>query len=175
MKHSIRQDLMKRRLSHEETAEKSKKIADFLFSLDEFKKAKTILCYMSIKNEVETIDIVTKAFKEKKVVLPITNDIKLSELSKFEFEKGSYNVPEPKVKKIVKPEVIDLAIIPGIAFDKHGSRIGYGKGYYDKLLKQVSAKKIALAYEFQIVQEIPTEAHDVKMDMIITEERVIQC
>ena len=86
---------------------------------------------------------------------------------------ASYGILEP-VKIIEKsPNKIDLIIVPGIGFDKRGNRLGHGKGYYDKLLRKLKTIKIGLAFELQIVDQIPTDENDVPVDLIITEERII--
>ena len=87
---------------------------------------------------------------------------------------GAYGILEPREIKIALPEDIQVAIIPGIAFDKKGYRIGYGKGYFDRLLPKMNALKIALAFDFQLLDELPREKHDVKMDMIITDKRILR-
>jgi 5-formyltetrahydrofolate cyclo-ligase len=86
-------------------------------------------------------------------------------------ELGAYKILEPK-KHLprLKPQQIDLAFIPGIAFSRDGHRVGYGKGFYDRLMKKLTCPKIGIAYEFQIVNNIPGEKHDVPVDMIITEK-----
>ena len=81
---------------------------------------------------------------------------------------------EPKSISPVNIEEIELVIVPGVVFDKNLNRIGFGKGYYDKILNKLkpSAKKLAVAHEFQVLEIIPAEEHDVKMDMIITEKNI---
>lgn len=133
-----------------------------------FKKAKTILVYMSHKNEVDVINFI----KNKNIVLPRVNnetlDLYLIE-SSDDLEEGTYGIMEPKTScKKVRPDDIDLAFIPGVAFDKNGHRIGYGKGFYDKLGKILNCPKFGLAYDFQIVDKIPFESHDIPVDLIIT-------
>ncbi len=90
---------------------------------------------------------------------------------------GSYGILEPRTEKIRKTRVedIDLIIVPGVAFDKKGNRIGHGKGYYDRLLDKTNATKIGLAFEFQLLKEIPTDKHDLPIDILITEKRIIKC
>jgi len=175
MKSTLRESLKQKRLLHNCATEQSLMIRDILFSLPEYKSAKTILFYMSIKNEVLTEDMMDFS---KRIVLPITigSDLKLSEIHNLDkIAPGAYDVPEPTDVIEVDPAEIDLALIPGIAFDHRGMRVGYGKGYYDKLLKHIDAPKAGLAYSFQMVESIPSEAHDVHMDMIITEKGVIYC
>ena len=84
--------------------------------------------------------------------------------------------PKKKFFRPVSPEDIDLVIVPGIAFDRSGERIGYGMGFYDRFLKKIrkDTSSIGLAYEFQIVDDIPSEETDVKVNKIITEKRVIK-
>ena len=79
-----------------------------------------------------------------------------------------------QIKKISIDEV-DLIIVPGVGFDSCGNRIGHGKGYYDKLLKNSKASTIGLAFEFQVIEKIPSEKHDVSIDMIVTEKRILRC
>jgi len=173
MKEELRKRVRSQRLEHRD-AGKSMSIAQFLFSLPEYRKSKTILLYMPINNEVDTLGIIEDSLTHKTVCLPVTvgDHISVSEYSEH-FVSGKYGVPEPRFKKYVDPANIDLAIVPGIAFDPKGGRVGYGKGYYDRLLKNVPGKKIALAYEFQLVPDIPSEPHDIAMDKIITEKGVI--
>jgi 5-formyltetrahydrofolate cyclo-ligase len=120
---------------------------------------------------------------KKQVVVPKTDrnkrTILCSALTKWDdLSAGAYKILEPKQECLneVSPESIDLIIIPGIAFDYHGNRIGHGMGYYDRLLKKkINAHRLGLAFELQIVENIPTELHDVKVEKIVTEERIITC
>ena len=92
-----------------------------------------------------------------------------------QLQKSHKKILEPhKDCQKIAPEKIDLIIVPGIAFDKQKNRIGYGDGFYDRLLKKTKCPTIALAYEFQIVHNIPGEKHDVKVDQIITEKRILR-
>lgn len=160
--------------------EKSLAIQERLLSLPEFRKASAVMFYVSIGNEVRTDTLMECAFKEgKKVIVPFSDrrnkTIVPSEISSLnDMETGSFGIPEPREPKPFNEAGIDLVIVPGIAFDSRGSRIGYGHGYYDNFLKTAGAKKVALAYEFQIVDEIPNNSNDIKMDKIITEKRVIE-
>ena len=98
-----------------------------------------------------------------------------SEIKDFsDLEIGTFGVLEPKEECIrpVMPEKLDIVIVPGLAFDLQGNRIGYGGGFYDGFLKGLSAPKIALAYEWQIVNCVPSDEHDVKVDKIVTEDRI---
>jgi 5-formyltetrahydrofolate cyclo-ligase len=184
MKENLRKQMLLQRnaLSEEEAAEKCKLIMQKLFSLPEYMEAKRICFYMSINSEVATREMIEQAMQDKQVFLPITNKkehtlIIAEAKSLGDLKEGPYGVYEPKTDYVmaVNRAQIDLFIVPGVAFDPNGGRIGYGKGYYDQLLKGLSAVKVGLSYEFQIVDRIPREEHDVNVDIIVTEERAIDC
>jgi 5-formyltetrahydrofolate cyclo-ligase len=119
----------------------------------------------------------------KKVLVPFSDTknriLILSELNSWEdLTPGSYGILEPKEEKIIQPssDKIDLIIVPGVGFDEDGRRIGHGKGYYDDLLKySKDTISIGLAFEIQILDKIPTEKHDIAVNKIITEKRLIDC
>jgi len=184
-KEKLRIKLLKKRKKQKKhiVLEKSKKIGERLFSTDDFKKASKILFYVSYDNEVFTHDMIKKCLSEnKKMIVPIVdkekNKLVLSELVSWgHLEKGAYNILEPKKKFIIETSIdkIDLIIVPGVGFDLKGNRIGHGKGFYDKLLKISKAKKIGLAFEWQVFDEIPTDNYDIPINMIISESRIIKC
>lgn len=158
-------------------------IMDKLVELEHYKVSKTIFVYMSFKNEVMTTELIKRMLSEnKRVVIPYTDTkntiIIPSELKnvKDDLVLNSFGYYEPvydKIKK-VEPEEFDLIVTPGVVFDRQLNRVGFGKGYYDRILskKRKNAKIVAVAYEFQVLDEVPTESHDVKMDMIITEKNI---
>ena len=175
MKQELRKRILEKRnsLAKEEIKEKSKIIKEKLFSLEEYKKAKKILFYISFGSEVDTHDMIKESLKIKKTVVPKcrNHELELSRIHSFdELEEGYCKILEPvKIKKIDE-KIVDLIIVPGIVFDRKGDRIGYGKGYYDRLLTRFPhVKKIGLAFSLQIVDSIPTEEHDIKVDRVITE------
>src|SRR3989338_2155993 len=187
MKHSLKSGILEKRksLSREEVEEKSSKIKESIYSLDEFKSSKNIMFYVSFNNEVDTINTVKELLdkSEKKVIVPFVEKgnpiLQLSEIKDFnDLEPKTHGILEPKEDKIKKVDIgkLDLVIVPGIAFDKNGHRIGYGYGYYDKFLGKLNKNttKIGLCYGFQLIEKIPEEKHDVPMDIIVTEERVIK-
>lgn len=187
-KETIRKRILSLRDSQteEEMRSKSELILKRLFNLPEFKKAKTILFYVAIRSEVRTEQMIKQALKQgERVVVPIS-DVKerkliLSELKDFdgELELGTFNILEPKKEffRPVSPEEIDLIIVPGVAFDKDGDRIGYGMGFYDNFLKTIrkDIPLVGLAYELQIVDDIPVDDKDVTVDKVVTEKNVIEC
>ncbi|MBN1157117.1 5-formyltetrahydrofolate cyclo-ligase [Candidatus Woesearchaeota archaeon] len=182
MKSAIRKQLLERRnsISSEGILRKSKKIKRLLFRLPEYKKAKSVLFYVSKSKEVCTIEMIKEALKEKTVAVPKTDKknkkLILSKIKSLgELKEGCFGILEPvKINKIEMYE-IDLIIVPGVAFDRECRRIGHGHGYYDRLLSKAKAPKIGLALESQIVDRIPAEPHDVEVNKVVTEERIIEC
>ena len=186
MKHNLKSEVLEKRkaLSKDEIKENSNKIKENLFSLPEFEKAKNILFYVSFNNEVDTHEIIKELLTKKNIIVPYVEKgnpiLQLSELKDFdELEAKTFGILEPKEDKIKKFDIgnVDLVIVPGIVFDKNGHRIGYGYGYYDRFFHKLDAnvKKIGLAFDFQVVDKIPEEKHDVPVDFVITEKRVLVC
>lgn len=186
MKKTIRQEVL---IKRDEIPPDIKSIKDSLIrkrliSLPEFIAAKTILFYASFRSEVETLSMIKESLKTgKRIVLPKV-DIERHMLMLYEMKdmtaltKGYMGIPEPLAanERALSIDDIDLVIIPGAAFDPSGNRLGYGAGHYDMLLAERKKKipVIALAYEEQVVDSIPSEKHDVKVDVIITDQRVIE-
>ncbi|MEF8848329.1 MAG: 5-formyltetrahydrofolate cyclo-ligase, partial [Candidatus Thermoplasmatota archaeon] len=186
MKKKIRRDIYEKRkqLSRKEILKKSKNIKYKLFNLTKFAKSETILFYVSYDNEVFTHNIIKEAISSgKKTVVPIVDKerhrLMLSVLESWnDLQPGSYGVLEPKKNCLQKisPKEINLIIVPGVGFDKKGNRLGHGEGYYDRLLsKTYDTLSIGLAFETQIIENIPIDTHDEPVDIIITEKRVIKC
>ena len=184
MKSSLRKELIKNRkkISKNQILEKSELIKNRLFEMNEFQQASSILFYVSYDNEVYTHDMIKESMALGKNVIVPKSDKKnrkliLSKLDNWaDLVKGAYGILEPKKINQISVDEIDLIIVPGVGFDGQGRRIGHGKGYYDNLLSNSkNALHIGLAFEFQIVEEIPTEAHDIPMQRIVTEKRVINC
>jgi len=186
MKDKLRKELIqiRKKMPKKEVLEKSKQIKKRLFEIDEFKNASSILFYISYGNEVFTHDMIKECLKNKKnVIVPITDvdnrKLILSKLENWkELIKGAYNILEPKEEKIKEVSIfdIDLIIVPGVGFDEQGCRIGHGVGYYDGLLKDATnSLHVGLAFEKLIVEQVPIESHDMPVDKIVTEERMINC
>ena len=186
MKRAIRKEALKKRdeISTDVRAEKDLIIKGRLFSLPEFVAAKTIFFYASFRSEVETSNMIKESLKMgKKIILPKVDKerhrLMLFEIKDInELSPGYMGIPEPSLfdERLVTLDDVDLVIIPGAAFDFSGNRLGYGAGYYDILLSEGKRKIpiIALAYEEQLVDSIPSEKHDVKVDMIVTDKQVIK-
>ena len=164
-----------------EVEQKSQSAAKLFLSSPLYENAKHIMLYKPLGNETDTNDVIMSAFRDgKEVTFPVT-DPKSGEITpcsatnETEFAKGAFSVSEPVNAKGVDVEKIDLILVPGIAFDKKGTRVGFGKGCYDRLLQNSSAIKVGFCYDFQLCEEIPSEQHDVTMDYIVTETRIINC
>lgn len=170
-------------LDPETVESKSKSATGLLMAIPEFASSRFILFYAALNVEVQTSGAVEESMaRGKRAALP---KIKDNELRVFEIvsyndtRKGAFNIFEPDEEKSVEadPECLDLIIVPGVAFDEKGARIGFGKGYYDRFLKNISRKPpfVGLAFEFQIVEDAASTEDDVPMDLIITEKRIIDC
>jgi len=178
LKESIRKEILNKRLSHRQIEEQSVKIAEKFCSLPEVKKAKNILLYYPHKNEVDTRPLIKKLLKKTgiSVFLPKVSGkdilpVQIKDLSSL--KSGYAGIKEPEGLP-VKPEKLDIVVVPAIAFDKRGHRLGYGKGYYDRFLSKTNALKVGFAFDFQVVDELPAEEHDIPVDLIITPTRVIK-
>ncbi|MFQ5709310.1 MAG: 5-formyltetrahydrofolate cyclo-ligase [bacterium] len=170
----------RRELSRDWVRSKSEVISQNLTELPEFRTAQCIHTYVAWRNEVDTHPLIKELLKAGcRVVVPVVDltrhVLQHSEIKKFEdLQGGAFGILEPPPDKILPVELseIDLIVVPGVAFDLTGNRIGFGGGYYDDFLKQVSALKVALAFQFQIVDRIPVRNQDQRVDAIVTEENV---
>ncbi len=163
-------------------AQKDEAIRERLLALPEFKVAKVVAFYLSFGSEAETTLLIDRALAMgKKVAVPVIEgrDLKLSEIreNRRELEKGPYGIPQPDPKSLAyfPGEKIELAIVPGVAFTRSGLRLGRGKGYYDRFLKRLPAgiRRIGLAYDLQIVDSLPADAHDLPVDMVVTNKETL--
>lgn len=137
-----------------------------------FQNAQHILMYWAMLDEMPTRDFILKWYGQKNIYLPVVKGDDL-EIFLFEGEDSlvagdKYGIPEPAGKKLEHEALIDLVIVPGVAFDQKGNRMGRGAGYYDRILKRLAdVTKTGLAFSFQMVDAVPTEPHDVAMDFVI--------
>ena len=170
-----------------EKQEKDNVIRDKFLESDYYKNSNKIFIYISYSSEIDTINIINKALNDDKdIFVPKTifdtkemNAVKINSLKNM--KKDRYGILEPEEgRACIDPNELDLIVVPGVAFDNNGGRMGYGAGYYDRYFKKISTenrnnvKKIALAYNFQIVDNVPMNNEDVKIDDIITEENIIK-
>jgi len=185
-KEEIRRDILKKRhsLSKDYIKNKSQQIFLKLAESVEYRNSRNIMFYVATRSEVQTEEMIKTSIEMGKnifvpIILPECINLAPSKIFDFdtELEKGKKGVLEPKKEyyRLFPPENIDLIIIPGVAFDLSGNRIGRGFGYYDNFLKEIrsSTKIIALAFEMQIVKKIPNDKNDIPVHKIITETRTI--
>ena len=180
-KQEIREKIldMRRGLTSKYIDDESAKVYERLTEGGIFKGVKTVLSYSDFDNEVKTAMLTGwLMFHGMSLYLPCVrkNEMFAADIKSAALELSRFGIAQPKFSEasFLEPGKIDAVIVPGIAFERNGHRIGFGCGYYDEFLKRAgNAKKIALAYDFQIVDFIPAEAHDVQMDMIITPDGII--
>jgi 5,10-methenyltetrahydrofolate synthetase len=145
-----------------------------------FRASERLSLYSSFGGEVLTGDIFEEATRQgKKVFYPAVTGGGLRfyrVTGREELSEGSYRIKEPAGGESVEASELDLIVVPGVAFDESGARLGFGKGYFDRALAEAKGLITALAYEFQVLEagSIPCEAHDVSVDVIVTEERTIE-
>lgn len=187
LKSIIRGDLLKRRcaLTPGEVAEKSKQAINRLLGMAEYQRASAIMTYLDFRNEVETTGLVRRAMADgKRVAVPVTDlanrRIIPSLLVRFteDLEPGPLQILEPKANslRLCNPALIDLVIVPGVAFDLEGNRLGYGGGFYDRflLLTKPEAVFVGLAFELQVLSRLEHSPHDMPVHYVLTEDRVIK-
>ncbi len=159
----------KKNYSTEQLKQESQEALLLLEQLPEFVSARFVLFYWSLPDELFTHDFIVRWSNRKTILLPaiVNDEIEIRKYTCHEdMQQGKFCIAEPCGDCHV--DQIDLAIIPGVAFDKSGNRLGRGKGYYDRFLSNFTGYKIGLCYDFQKLDFIPTEKFDVKMDKIIS-------
>lgn len=182
-KQNIRQKMLGIRsaMSNAEWESSSKAAQERLVSIEPFIMAASVALYSPIMNEVDTAIILDACLKAgKKVFFPavIENGIEFRQvLSPGQMVSGRFGIMEPPASGTERPE-LELMVIPGLAFDLNGHRLGFGKGYYDRYLADLSGELPLLAgicHDFQLLDSLPSESHDIKMDFIVTGGRLVDC
>lgn len=140
-----------------------------------FIMADKILMYHSLPDELSTLEFINKWHDRKHFFLPRVNGVDLEVLpyDRSRLQYGAFHIEEPTGDDVEEIDNIELIVVPAVAYDRNGNRVGRGKGYYDRLLGRTRATKIGVGYDFQLVDDIETEPHDVTMDIIITESGTI--
>ncbi len=157
---------------------KSKSVLEQLKKLPDFVSSKSIMFYISLSEEVDTLPLLKETIKSgRTVTIPYINKVSNSLISVSisdpdnDLTPGSYGIMEPKAHLVRQYDVnlLDLVFVPGLAFDREGHRLGRGKGYYDRFLKTLPSyvKRIGLAFDFQILDIIPVNQHDERLDQVI--------
>lgn len=172
-KFDLRKQMLIKRRNISNKKELSTIIVNKIINLDIYKESRVVALYYSLKDEVETRDLIIKSL-DKILLLPkIINEkiefIKIDNATKY--EKSSFGVMEPVGTIYNGP--IDIIIVPGVAFDRNLNRLGFGRGYYDKYLSHKDIYKIGICFDEQLIDNLIIDNHDIKMDLIITEKEFI--
>lgn len=164
---------MRKQMSHNDFFNKSADICSKIKSHPKFRQAKVIYCYDNIKNEVSLYNLQKEILKDKKILaLPRIDEGVMNFYIIEDFDDlacGYMGIFEPKEQCREAPAP-DIVLVPGVAFTKDGFRLGYGGGFYDRFLSHADTYSIGVAYDFQIVQTLPVEEHDICLDEIITND-----
>ena len=163
-------------LTHSEKMESARKVFDILENSAAFALAENILMYHSLPDELSTREFIGKWAGRKNFFLPRVNGVNLDILpyDRSRMALGSFHIEEPQGDDTTDISEIELVVVPAVAYDRTGNRVGRGKGYYDRLLRDTAATKVGVGYDFQLLdEEIPAEEHDVAVDVVITESHRI--
>jgi 5-formyltetrahydrofolate cyclo-ligase len=163
----------------EDRRRKSLAVGERLFALEKFRRAPVVCFYAAMPHEIDTAAMIDRALAAGMRVCMPRCDMETIELTLYEIQsrahlqKGTWGIlePEPDPARVVRTEEVRCILVPGVAFDAEGNRIGNGKGFYDRFLKKLApgAVKIGLAYSLQMVPRVPVDAHDVKLDLVLTD------
>jgi len=183
-KKDIRAEVLKRReaLRRDEWTSLSSIICRRMSSLTVIFDADLVLGYVPFRNEVDVLPLLRSLLQRgAKIALPkvrkAEHRIDACLVDNLEdLERGAYGILEPRSESRVDPQEIDLVIVPGVAYDENRNRLGYGGGYYDRFLTGLSASAVSVApaFELQVVPQLPRDAHDKRVDVIVTENRIIR-
>lgn len=173
-KKQVRELLAQKRrlLKKEDITEQSNQLIALLEKVPCFQSAKTVLLYYPTHNEVNLLPLVKRYKREKTLLFPVVHRKKNMTACPYEgnekMHRGKFNIPEPTTEPYTGK--VDLILLPGVAFDTNGNRLGRGGGYYDRYLAQVNKDTILIGvgYDFQLIEEVPAGTHDKKMDYVIT-------
>lgn len=146
-----------------------------LEEMESFKSSDSVLIYHALPDEVQTAAFLDRWCDAKQIVIPLVkgNDLILKRYDRFKIVPGYKGIPEPTDDAMtILPSEIDLAVIPGVAFDRCCNRLGRGKGFYDRLIPSLKCPLIGLGFDFQVVDQVPVEIFDRKLDMVITQSNL---
>lgn len=174
---------LRNRLTGAAIIDKSTRITARFEELPEYQTARTVHTYVAWRSEVRTQKLIRQMLAaERQVIVPLvdvpTHSLTHYQIMRFaDLRPGAFGIPEPSVQHCIGALVsdIDCVVVPGLAFDLTGRRLGYGGGYYDAFLRQISAPKVGFAFQLQIVDEVPVRVEDERMDIIVTEEEIFRC
>ena len=171
-KREIRRLVTARKRAMDEPAREyeSQVVVERLETIDEFGSASRILVYNSLPDELSTFHLLGKYNKDKQLFLPRVNGdvLEILPYDSAGISAGAFGIGEPVGDELVDPSSIDLVIVPAVAYDRHGNRVGRGKGYYDRLLSRMQAVTIGICYDCQLVDSIDTQPHDLPVNIVVT-------
>lgn len=177
VKAAIRKEItaMKKNFSLQWRIQTSQSIIEKIETLESFINSRTVLVYHALPDEVQTEVFLKRWHSKKQIVLPVVNgdDLILRVYSPGDVKIGYCSILEPTDTPQVAPCDIDLAIIPGVAFDCACNRLGRGRGFYDRLLPELKCDLVGLGFDFQVVDSVPMEPFDKKLSALITETKII--
>lgn len=177
-KNDIRRKVKARKslLNDEERLSAAQRVFDMLERTADFMIADRILMYHSLPDELSTREFIAKWCGRKHFYLPRVNGVNLEILPYDEqhLALGSFHIEEPTGSDTSCVDDMEMIVVPAVAYDRQGNRVGRGKGYYDRLLAGSRARKIGVAYDFQLVDDIDSEPHDVKVDVVITDKVMVK-
>ena len=183
MKQIIRKQKKEERnlMSKQDVLDKSYSACENFLKSEPYRKSKVLMLYMPLGNETDPSEIIRSAYQDgKKVVFPVTEEKSGLISPRYaqadtSFLKGGFSVMEPVGTRVAEKGEIDTVLVPGIAFDRQGNRIGFGKGCYDQFLCGISAVTVGFCYEFQLCSFLPSEPTDQSLDFIVTEKEMFEC
>lgn len=177
-KTDIRRDIrqLKRMLTDEQKAFAAGKCFSRLEQCPEFIDADRILVYASLPDEISTDEFISRWYGRKQIFLPRVNgdDLDILPYRPGDTAEGAFGIEEPTGNECHDISEMDLVVVPAMAFDRRGNRLGRGRGFYDRLLHNATCPLIGAAYAIQIVERIPAEPHDIKIPTIVTDEETIR-
>ena len=177
-KAEIRKAVRQRKLllSGEQKAEAANRCFSRLEQCPEFERARNVLVYASLPDEISTTDFIQRWHGRKQLFLPRVNgdDLDILPYSPAATAVGAFGISEPTGSDFRDIAGMDLVVVPAMAYDRHGNRLGRGRGFYDRLLRCAVCPLVGTVYAVQIVDCVPAESHDVKVPIIITEEEIIR-
>lgn len=175
LKKALRQTVKARKkaLTTGEALARSAVIFEKLELLPVFQKAQIVLAYWALPGEVQTQDFILKWFQRKTILLPVMDgdNLLLRPFRGTQYMQvtNTLGIAEPMGENFTQLDRIDLVIVPGVAFDRHNNRLGRGKAYYDRFLSQLKTFRLGVCFQFQLFDQIPVNAHDIPMDLVLTD------
>lgn len=176
----FRMRLQREKVSALQLMEISARIGERVLAMKQYRDAQRVMCYYGLPSEVQTAGLIREMIRSgRQIYLPVMGrgrSLRAVRLERIEaLHRAAFGVMEPSAGEEIAPEELDLILTPGLAFDKAGGRIGYGRGYYDRFLPRCRGTIAGLAASWQLVECVPMENRDVYMHFVVTEDEVYRC